>query len=52
LYFGSAVVPLRRKSGEPALGFTFSALLGFHKLYSRVLLSTARSRLAARHSSG
>jgi hypothetical protein len=45
LYFGSAVVPVRRKSGEPRLGFTFTALLGFHKVYSRVLLGAARSRL-------
>ncbi len=37
LYFGSAVVPLRAPYG---------ALLGFHKLYSRMLLSGARSRLA------
>jgi hypothetical protein len=45
LYFGSAVVPVRTKSGPPTLGFRFNALLGFHKLYSRVLLSAARSRL-------
>jgi hypothetical protein len=36
LYFGSAVVPLRAPYG---------VLLGFHKLYSRLLLSAARSRL-------
>lgn len=45
LYFGSAVVPLRTKSGAATLGFTFRALLGFHKLYSRTLLAAARSRL-------
>ena len=45
LYFGSAVVPVRTKSGERRLGFIFSALLGFHKLYSRILLRAARSRL-------
>lgn len=45
LYFGSAVVP--RKSGEPNLGFVFSALLGFHKLYSRALLATAVRRLSS-----
>ena len=28
------------------MGFMFKALLGFHKLYSRALLSAARSRLA------
>jgi len=47
LYFGSAVVPVRdRASGQARLGFLFKALLGFHKLYSRVLLNAARSRLA------
>jgi hypothetical protein len=46
LYFGSAVVPaIDKKSGRSTLGFTFRALLGFHKLYSKVLLSAARSRL-------
>lgn len=47
LYFGSAVVPLHdRHGGAPRLGLGFTALLGFHRLYSRVLLSAARSRLA------
>ena len=47
LYFGSAVVPVvDKQSGQATLGFTFKALLGFHKLYSRALLSAARSRLA------
>ncbi len=46
LYFGSAVVPvLNKRSGYRTLGFGFSALLGFHKLYSRALLSASRSRL-------
>jgi hypothetical protein len=46
LYFGSAVLPVRdRRSGEPRLGPAFSALLGFHRLYSRALLASARSRL-------
>ncbi|MFC4312778.1 hypothetical protein ACFPN2_27080 [Steroidobacter flavus] len=45
LYFGSAVVPVRRKSGEVTLGTSYRALMGFHKLYSRILLSAARSRL-------
>ena len=47
LYFGSAVVKVRDKTGRPQLGSTFSALLGFHKLYSRVLLAAAKSRLPA-----
>ena len=46
LYFGSAVVPLAGKSGRPRMGFGFTALLGFHKLYSPVLLGSARARLA------
>ncbi len=47
LYFGSAVVATRNGStGQPRLGFPFAPLLGFHKLYSRILLSSATSRLA------
>ena len=47
LYFGSAVVPVvNTKTGKSALGFAFRPLLGFHKLYSRVLLLAARSRLS------
>lgn len=38
LFFGSVVVPVRR--------FPFNVLLGFHRLYSRVLLSSASTRLA------
>jgi hypothetical protein len=46
LYFGSAVVPARRAGAAPAgLGFAFRALLGFHRLYSRVLLRAACARL-------
>lgn len=46
LRFGSAVVPKENRStGELELGIGFSALLGFHRLYSIVLLSSARRRL-------
>jgi len=46
LYFGSAVVPIRNsKTGEPSLGFGFQALLGFHKVYSVLLLYSAKSRI-------
>ena len=46
LYFGSAVVPKRSASpGAPKMGFTFHALLGFHRLYSRLLLLAARSKI-------
>ncbi len=48
LYFGSAVVAAEnKKTGTRSLGWIFNALLGFHKLYSRALLSAARSRLDA-----
>lgn len=47
LYFGSAVVPMvSARSGQATLGMAFRWLLGFHKLYSRVLLLAARSRLS------
>ncbi len=50
LFFGSAVVPIRdRHSGAPRMGGSFRALLGFHKVYSRVLLRAAVARLAQRH---
>ena len=46
LYFGSAVIPVTdAKSGRRSQGFVFRVLLGFHTLYSRVLLSAARRRL-------
>ena len=50
LYFGSALLPGRKtgnaSTGKPEMGFVFKALLGFHKLYSRALLSAAARRLA------
>lgn len=49
LYFGSAVVPSSTSpSGQASYGAVFRALLGFHKLYSRLLLRAASARLAAR----
>ena len=46
LYFGSAVVPrVDSSTGQQKLGASFRVLLGFHKRYSRALLSAARSRL-------
>ncbi len=45
LYFGSAVVTITGKDGERKLGIVFDSLTGFHKLYSRLLLGAARSRL-------
>ncbi len=50
LYFGSAVVPIRNsKTGELSLGFGFQALLGFHRIYSILLLYSARSRITQQH---
>ena len=47
LLFGSAVLPKRSAlSGERSLGVGFLALLGFHRLYSRALLHSAKSRLS------
>lgn len=46
LYFGSAIVPvLDEQTGARRHSGGFKALLGFHKIYSRVLLATARARL-------
>ena len=49
LYFGSAVVPVKgAQTGALTLGLGFRALLGFHKVYSKALLSAAKSRLNAK----
>ena len=46
LYFGTAIVPMHiSKTGEPSIGFSFQTLLGFHKIYSRLLLHSAKSRI-------
>lgn len=48
LWFGSAVVPRRKgPGGEPRMSWVFHALLGFHRWYSRALLSAAARRLKA-----
>jgi hypothetical protein len=48
LFFGSAVVArVDRRTGKRRMGFTFRALLGFHKLYSRVLLAAAARRVGS-----
>jgi hypothetical protein len=48
LYFGSAVMPVQSgRAGKPTLGLVFRALLGFHKIYSQVLLHAAGARLMA-----
>lgn len=49
LFFGSVVVPAPNPSSGPAsLGPVVTALLGFHKLYSRALLFAASRRLRDR----
>ena len=45
LYFGSAVVPLAGQ-GAQSMGWLFHALLGFHRLYSRLLLRAACKRVS------
>jgi hypothetical protein len=46
LYFGSAVVPsIVAKTGKVEVSGGFRALLGFHKMYSVVLLEAARRKL-------
>jgi hypothetical protein len=46
LYFGSAVSSRQNPTtGKLSLGFGFRALLGFHKIYSMLLLYSARSRI-------
>lgn len=45
LYFGSAVVAVDDGKGGRRLGAVYGALLGFHKLYSRVLLAACAARL-------
>jgi hypothetical protein len=44
LLFGSAVVPMR-PGGK--FGLAFHALLGFHRMYSKLLLSSASRRVVA-----
>jgi hypothetical protein len=47
LYFGSAVVPVvDARTGSGRMGRAFAGLLGFHRLYSRLLLRAAINRLA------
>lgn len=46
LYFGSAVLASHRADGAAAtLSPGYRVLLGFHRLYSRILLGAARRRL-------
>lgn len=47
LYFGSAVVP---KKGSEGLGFIFILLLGFHQIYSVLLLYFAKIKISRNES--
>lgn len=46
LYFGTSIMPVRKRTGPPSIGLAFSALMPFHKAYSRVLLNAAATRLS------
>lgn len=49
LWFGSAVMPRRRgPHGEASMSWVFHMLLGFHRWYSRALLSAAARRMLNR----
>jgi len=45
LYFGSAVINSEKPSSGRRMKWSYRRLLGFHRLYSRILLSAARARL-------
>ena len=46
LYFGSAIVPNRNtKTGALSIGFVYQASLGFHRIYSILLLYFAKLRI-------
>ncbi|MBN8481564.1 MAG: hypothetical protein J0L88_08250 [Xanthomonadales bacterium] len=47
LRFGSTIIARRRDGEPPRIGTGFRALLGFHVVYSRVLLAAAARRLGA-----
>jgi hypothetical protein len=48
LYFGTAIVSTKRSEpSRPSIGPWFKALMVFHKVYSQVLLATAKRRLAS-----
>lgn len=45
LLFGSAVVPPDDGSGAPKMAWWVNALMGFHKLYSHIVLGAAKWQL-------
>ena len=48
LYFGSAVMRNRETTAGKKMKWSYRALLGFHRLYSRALLQSARARVLAK----
>ena len=47
LFFGSVIAPAQTgPNGTRRIGAIYSALLGFHVLYSKLLLASAKRRLA------
>jgi hypothetical protein len=51
LFFGSAISSSQHpKTGKLSLGFGFRMLLGFHQIYSMLLLHSARSRIREQQS--
>lgn len=48
LFFGSVVFRIKETPSGRDMQWTYRSLLGFHRLYSRALLSAARSRLLRR----
>lgn len=49
LLFGTAVLPVGvQADGSPRMSVLFTALLGFHELYARILLRSAKARLRSR----
>ncbi len=52
LQFGSAVAARHRANGSAAMSAPFGLLLGFHRMYSRMLLRSTRKQLLRAPASG
>lgn len=51
LYFGSGITAVESaKTGHMSIGPVFNALTGFHKLYSRALLTAAKRKIVSAES--
>jgi len=51
LYFGSAIIRTEKTPSGRRIKWTYRMLTGFHRLYSRVLLSAARAKLLRKNRS-